>query len=317
MKLVSFTIVALGALLFTGAAAHATAKSCLTGTDPSVATDPTQIAAVRVSIDSSCLCNSFDGSKGHKHADYVKCAKGVIGAAAKATQLRTQCKATVTKYYSVSTCGLLADPPSAPCITKSTKGVVKCAIKPTAKCKGTVCSGFTTCVDASDTNTDGLIDKNDSGSCNAIGGTPTPTAPTATPTPTHTSVPPPANTPTHTPTPGATPIQFTASMDGAQAGTGSTATGSCTGTLNAAQTSFSIMCTHNVVGANMAHIHQGAPGVSGGIVFPFASGASPLNGTFATTPSQASTLIAGGYYVNVHSGTFIGGEIRGQVLMVP
>jgi hypothetical protein len=287
MKLASFTIVAIGALLFTCPAAHAAAKSCL-GSDPSVATDPTQIAAVRASIATMCPCSSFDGSKGLKHGDYVKCAKGEIAAAVTTAQLRTQCKGTVTTYYSVSTCGLPAGPPAAPCLTKNTKGVVKCAIKPTAKCKGTVCSAFTACIDAADTNADGLINQSDSGSCNVS---------------------------------GPAPIQFTASLDAAQAGTASTATGSCTGTLNAAQTSFSIMCTHNVAGAFAAHIHSGAPGVAGPIVFPFSSPSSPINETWSTiTPSDVTTLLAGGDYVNIHSSNCMicpGGEIRGQLTQVP
>jgi hypothetical protein len=78
------------------------------------------------------------------------------------------------------------------------------------------------------------------------------------------------------------------------------------------------MCTHNVVSPTAAHIHS-APG--GGIVFPLGSAASPINATWSTiSASQASALIAGNYYVNVHSNNCMlcpGGEIRGTLLQVP
>lgn len=288
MKLASFTVVAAVSVLFTPPAAHAAAKSCLTGTDPSVATDLTQIAAVRESIAAMCPCSSFDGSTGHAHVDYVKCVKGPIANTVGAGHLRKQCTGTVTKYYSASTCGLPPNQPAAPCITKSTSGSVKCAIKPTAKCKATACPGVTTCIDAADTNGDGLINGSDSGLCNLTSG-------------------------------GGT--QFTASLDGMQAGTMSTATGSCTATLNAAQTSLVIMCTHNVMNPIAAHIHNGAPGVAGPIVFPFGSATSPISATWSTiTAADVANLLAGDLYVNVHSNNCQicpAGEIRGQLLPAP
>lgn len=114
-------------------------------------------------------------------------------------------------------------------------------------------------------------------------------------------------------TPPAQPTQFTFPLDGTQAGTNSTATGSCTGVLDAAQTAFTIDCTHNVSNAIAAHIHKGAPGVAGGIVFPFASGTSPIHAVWNLTPSDVTDLLGGQLYVNVHSIAFPLGEIRGQI----
>jgi hypothetical protein len=39
--------------------------------------------------------------------------------------------------------------------------------------------------------------------------------------------------------------------------------------------------------------------------------------TFAITPAQVAYLEAGYLYLNVHTSVFPGGEIRGQLLMVP
>ena len=112
---------------------------------------------------------------------------------------------------------------------------------------------------------------------------------------------------------GAPPTTFTFPLDGTQAGTNSTATGSCTGVLNGAQTTFTIGCTPNVANAVLAHIHKGAPGVAGPIVFPFSSAASPIHEVWNLTPSDVTDLLAGQLYVNVHSTAFINGEIRGQI----
>ena len=97
MKSASITTVAFVVVLFAAATVHAAAKSCLTGTDPSVASDLPQIAAVRDAVAAACPCSSFDDSKGLKHANYVKCAKGVIADAVATANLRKQCKATVTQ----------------------------------------------------------------------------------------------------------------------------------------------------------------------------------------------------------------------------
>lgn len=74
----------------------------------------------------------------------------------------------------------------------------------------------------------------------------------------------------------------------------------------------------NLTGAvSMAHVHIGAPGVSGGIVFPLTVTGGPNSGTLAgsfnPSPTNLMDLRAGNWYVNVHSSTAPGGEIRGQL----
>ena len=63
-----------------------------------------------------------------------------------------------------------------------------------------------------------------------------------------------------------------------------------------------------------AHIHLAAPGSHGDIVFPLPAG-SPKGGSITLGDGDLADLLAGLLYVNIHSGTYPGGEIRGQ--MVP
>lgn len=170
MKTLSFSSIA---VLVLPAATWAAALTCLTGTDPSVAGDVGQIAALVTSIESTCTCASFDGSAGKTHSKYTSCAKGVVEAAVAASQLRKQCQAYLNKSYGTSTCGQPASKGVVPCIKKMTaSGKITCAIAPAAKCVGkegkfdqTPCTQATTCLDAADTNRDGLINAQDSGAC--------------------------------------------------------------------------------------------------------------------------------------------------------
>ena len=174
MKALSTRLPAVCALLLVPAACWAAATSCLTGTASEVASDPSQIATVRGVIDSTCPCASYDGSAGKTHATYVSCVSNVIKSQVLAGALRSQCKATVKKYYSVSTCGFTASKRGVPCIkTSATNGKLSCTIASATSCSGqrgtktyTACPSATTCIDAADTNHDLMIAApGDSGSC--------------------------------------------------------------------------------------------------------------------------------------------------------
>jgi len=70
--------------------------------------------------------------------------------------------------------------------------------------------------------------------------------------------------------------------------------------------------------ATMAHIHKGAVGASGGVVFTLAGGPTTYTGTTAVlTAGQEADLRAGLYYVNVHTAANPSGLIRGQVALAP
>ena len=95
----------------------------------------------------------------------------------------------------------------------------------------------------------------------------------------------------------------------------STATGTATMSFNNTTKIFSIAVTHTLSTITMGHIHIGAAGTNGGVVFNFSSLASPIAFTsVALTPAQEADLKANLYYVNLHSAAFPAGEIRGQLI---
>ena len=66
--------------------------------------------------------------------------------------------------------------------------------------------------------------------------------------------------------------------------------------------------------ATMAHFHGPAEaGKNAGVAVPIPGTASPLAGSATLTDAQAADLMAGKWYVNVHTADNKGGEIRGQV----
>ena len=94
-----------------------------------------------------------------------------------------------------------------------------------------------------------------------------------------------------------------------------TASGGCMGTLNQGARQFTFTCVHNIPSATMMHIHRGAPGAVGDIVFQPPSITSPVNATWsAMTDTNISELLAGNLYLNIHTAGRPGGEIRGQIL---
>lgn len=95
----------------------------------------------------------------------------------------------------------------------------------------------------------------------------------------------------------------------------SAAIGLATLTYNPNTKLFTIVVTHNLTTVTGGHIHKGATGINGEVVFPFLSTTSPINFTsVALTATQISDLNAGLYYVNLHTASFPNGEIRGQLI---
>jgi len=63
-----------------------------------------------------------------------------------------------------------------------------------------------------------------------------------------------------------------------------------------------------------AHFHgPSEAGKNAGIVLPFKTVQSPIQGTATLTDTQAADLLAGKWYANVHTGANPGGELRGQM----
>lgn len=115
---------------------------------------------------------------------------------------------------------------------------------------------------------------------------------------------------------------FRATLDGAQetpAVTTTTATGTGIVELNAAETSVAVTVSFSGLSGNQtaAHIHGNAPrGSAAGVLFNIGS-TGTTSGTFsfnqAVTAGDVTNLKAGLWYFNVHSVSFPGGEIRGQI----
>ena len=65
--------------------------------------------------------------------------------------------------------------------------------------------------------------------------------------------------------------------------------------------------------ATAAHFHAAEKGKNGGVAVPISPSASPMEGSATLNDQQAADLLAGRWYVNVHTETNKAGEIRGQM----
>ena len=113
---------------------------------------------------------------------------------------------------------------------------------------------------------------------------------------------------------------FTATLNGASENpaNNSTATGSATGTFNSDTKQLNLTITYTGLTPTVGHIHMGAVGANGDPVFPFVSVASsPITFSEVLDATEEGNLMAGMYYVNLHSAAFPGGEIRGQLIKNP
>src|SRR3954453_21755943 len=91
--------------------------------------------------------------------------------------------------------------------------------------------------------------------------------------------------------------------------------GGCMGRFDAASSTFSLICTHDVALGTIMHIHRGAAGTAGPVVFDLGTPVSPVIATWSgMTPADVADLMAGNLYVNIHTAGRPNGEIRGQIL---
>jgi hypothetical protein len=121
---------------------------------------------------------------------------------------------------------------------------------------------------------------------------------------------------------------FIANMDGAQDGGGArTGTGQVLLYLTGTTLSFSNGTYSGLSGTvTLAHIHGPAPiGSSAGAIFDLiptfittgASSGTIAAGNVSLSAANANNLLNGLLYINIHTTTFGGGEIRGQILPIP
>src|SRR5262249_22553056 len=99
--------------------------------------------------------------------------------------------------------------------------------------------------------------------------------------------------------------------------TGSAADGIAVIFLDPTTNSIHFTIVHNVTSPTGAHFHGTAfPGTNAPILIDIGAITgltSPMVGQATLTAQQATDLLAGRWYVNIHSSTFSGGEIRGQL----
>jgi hypothetical protein len=98
----------------------------------------------------------------------------------------------------------------------------------------------------------------------------------------------------------------------------SSATGSLQGTYNKDTKLLSWKLVYSGLSgpATMAHFHGPAlAGQNAGVVVPLTNAASMAESSATLTDAQATDLLAGKWYINVHTAQNPGGEIRGQVLV--
>jgi len=65
--------------------------------------------------------------------------------------------------------------------------------------------------------------------------------------------------------------------------------------------------------ATAAHFHSAEKGKNGGVAVPIAPATSPMEGSATLNDQQAADLMAGKWYVNVHTEANKAGEVRGQL----
>ena len=119
-------------------------------------------------------------------------------------------------------------------------------------------------------------------------------------------------------------VTLTTALSGAQevpvVATPATGTSVLTVDVGSGAISGSVTFAGLTSNATAAHIHQGAAGVNGPVILPLAGGAGATAGTWTVPPgsiltvAQLAALRANGLYVNIHTATNLGGEIRGQIL---
>jgi CHRD domain len=97
----------------------------------------------------------------------------------------------------------------------------------------------------------------------------------------------------------------------------SPATGTAEATLDTATRNLTYTITYSALSGPALGAHFHGPveaGKNAGIVLPFKTVQSPIEGSATLTENQAADLLAGKWYANVHTAANPGGELRGQMM---
>jgi hypothetical protein len=111
-------------------------------------------------------------------------------------------------------------------------------------------------------------------------------------------------------------FNFLLSSSQTTAGTATGSAGYATVELSGNVLNYNVVHTGLGGGLTAIHFHGAAgPGVNAGVQVGLTAGSSPITGTTsALTAGQIADLTSGLWYLNLHSGTNPGGELRGQVV---
>ncbi len=94
----------------------------------------------------------------------------------------------------------------------------------------------------------------------------------------------------------------------------SPANGGCIAVVDAGASQLSITCSHDVATPELVHIHKGAFGANGPVVFDLGDPTSPISAVWTgMSTGDVADALAGDLYVNLHSSGRPSGEIRGQI----
>ncbi|MBI2353792.1 MAG: CHRD domain-containing protein [Deltaproteobacteria bacterium] len=111
----------------------------------------------------------------------------------------------------------------------------------------------------------------------------------------------------------------------------SAGSGTATVTIDAARTTITVtLNTTGLTGVTASHIHAGAVGINGGVIFPLFAAPAAFPATLTKTLTSAdftpdaanavntfadavNAMLIGNTYINVHTVAHLGGEIRGQL----
>lgn len=118
---------------------------------------------------------------------------------------------------------------------------------------------------------------------------------------------------------GASKVRLSGTLSGAQEvpPTTTAGTGTVTATFDKAtnKLSYEVVYSGLTGPARAGHFHgPAAMGQNTGVASGFADVSSPIRGEVTLTAAQAADLLAGRWYVNVHTQRYPGGEIRAQVV---
>jgi hypothetical protein len=114
-------------------------------------------------------------------------------------------------------------------------------------------------------------------------------------------------------------VNLTVAQEVPPPGGGASGVGGCTVTLDdvTGLVTVSGSYTGMTSAATSAHIHNGAPGVAGGIILALATTGGTVgnfSGSGTISPANITNMLNGNTYVNVHTTTNPLGEIRGQIV---